>query len=268
MSSRTPFIAGNWKMNLTAAQGVSLVQSINEFCRDYVEGAVDVVVAPPFTAIHSVATVIEIDKMNLGLGAQNMHWEAEGAFTGEVSPTMLIASRVAYVIIGHSERREHFDETDEIVNKKVRAAIKCGLKPILCCGESLEVREEEETLDFIEGQIREGLAGLVKTQLSGLVVAYEPIWAIGTGKTATSKMAEEVCLHIREILEDMFGETIAKNTRILYGGSVNMNNAELFITEENIDGALVGGAALSAEAFNPIISAASSARYAPKIITS
>jgi len=257
MSQRTPLVAGNWKMNLTAAQGVSLVQDIDGFCREFNKHSqVEVVVAPPFTAIHSASTVIDIDKMQLGLAAQNMYWEAEGAFTGEISPTMLQAARVDYVILGHSERREHFAECDEMINRKVKAAIKHDIKPILCCGESLETREEEETLPFIEAQIRAGLAGILKTQATGLVVAYEPIWAIGTGKTATPKMAEEVCLHIREVLEDIFGPTIAGNTRILYGGSVKGDNAELFFAEENIDGALVGGAALTADAFNPIIKAA------------
>ena len=269
MSSRRPLVAGNWKMNLSAPQGVALVQNIDEFYRDFAsEGReVEVVVAPPFTAIHSVATVIEIDKLRLGLGAQNMYWEPEGAFTGEISPTMLADARVDYVILGHSERREHFNETDEVINRKVKAAIKYGLKPILCCGESLETREEEETLPFIEEQIREGLAFLTKTQVSGLVIAYEPIWAIGTGKTATPKMAEEVCFHIRETLDDLFGTTIADNTRILYGGSVNAHNAELFFAEDNIDGALVGGAALAAGSFNPIIAAAAKDPFESVIIT-
>ena len=255
MPRRTPLVAGNWKMNLTAAQGVLLAQEIDCFYRE-VEGDVEVVVAPPFTAIHSVSTVIKIDRMQLGLGAQNMHWENAGAFTGEVSPEMLIASRAGYVILGHSERREHFFETDEMINKKVHAAIEHGISPILCCGESLETREEEETLIFIEEQIREGLAGITPSRASNLVIAYEPIWAIGTGKTATPRMAEEVCEYIRELLDDIFGPTIAANTRILYGGSVKADNAELFFNEANIDGALVGGAALTSEAFNPIIAAA------------
>jgi len=246
-------------MNLTAAQGVQLVQKVDEFCRDLTAGTrenVDVVVAPPFTAIHSASTVIDIDRMQLGLGAQNMHWEDEGAFTGEISPTMLRAARVGYVILGHSERREHFFETDEMINKKVKAAFERGITPILCCGESLETREAEDTLTFIEGQIRAGLVGISAATATGLVVAYEPIWAIGTGRTATPKMAEEVCEHIRTVLEDMFGPTIKSNTRILYGGSVKAENAELFFSEENIDGALVGGAALTADTFNPIIAAA------------
>jgi triosephosphate isomerase len=255
MSLRRPLVAGNWKMNLTAAQGVSLVQDIDEFYRD-VEGEVEVVVAPPFTAIHSASTVIDIDKMQLGLGAQNMYWEVEGAFTGEISPTMLKAARVDYVILGHSERREHFFETNAMINKKLKAAIEHDLVPILCCGESLETREAEDTLAYIEEQIREGLEGISKVDATGIVIAYEPIWAIGTGKTATPKMAEEVCEYIRELLGELFGSTAEANTRILYGGSVKADNAELFFAEENIDGALVGDAALKADAFNPIIAAA------------
>ncbi|MCL2437759.1 MAG: triose-phosphate isomerase [Coriobacteriia bacterium] len=255
MSSRKPLVAGNWKMHLTAAQGVSLVQNIDDFCRE-LKADVEVVVAPPFTAIHSASTVIDIDRMQLGLAAQNMHWEAEGAFTGEISPTMLTAARVGYVILGHSERREHFFETDEVINKKVKSAISHGISPILCCGESLDIRESGETLAFIEGQIRAGLEDVSAARATGIVIAYEPIWAIGTGKTATPKMAEEVCEHIRNILGDIFGTTIKANTRILYGGSVKAENAALFFAEKNIDGALVGGAALTAGAFNPIIAAA------------
>ena len=253
-TTRTPLIAGNWKMNLTAAQGVTLVKDVWDSARDHI-GAVEVVVAPPFTAVHSASTVIEIDNICVGLGAQNMFWEPSGAYTGEISPTMLNASRVDYVILGHSERREYFSETDAMINKKVHAAFKYDISPILCCGESLSVREAGNTLDFIEAQIRAGLEGVTAPQASGLVVAYEPIWAIGTGKTATPKMAEEVCAHIRKVLKDLLGPSIATRTRILYGGSVNAGNAELFFVEENIDGALVGGAALKAVDFNPIIRA-------------
>lgn len=266
VKSRMPLIAGNWKMNLTAAQGVSLIQNIDDYLSNREGGSVEVVVAPAFTAIHSASTVIDLDKLSIGLGAQNMFWEDSGAFTGEVSPTMLTASGVSYVILGHSERREHFGETDEMINRKLKAAIRNKIKPILCCGESLETREEEETLPFIEAQIRAGLTGLSRTTVTGLTIAYEPIWAIGTGKTATPKMAEEVCAHIRGVLEDLFGETIAENTRILYGGSVNGGNAELFFSEENIDGALVGGAALDASDFAPIIAAAASVFYEPRIV--
>jgi triosephosphate isomerase len=185
-----------------------------------------------------------------------MHWENEGAFTGEISPTMLKAARVEYVILGHSERREHFCESDEVVNKKVKAALSNRLKPILCCGESLAVREAGDTLNFISKQIKAGLAGVSAASASGLVIAYEPIWAIGTGKTATPKMAEEICAQIRKVVTDLLGATIGANTRILYGGSVKAENAEMFFAEENIDGALVGGAALTADAFTPIIAAA------------
>ena len=266
MPVRTALVAGNWKMNLTAPQGVQLVQFIDDYQRGKLRDdlklsrgespAVDVVVAPPFTAIHSASTVISIDKMNIGLAAQDMFWEAEGAFTGEVSPTQLKAARVGYVILGHSERREYFNETNEVVNKKVKAAIEHGLVPILCCGESLETREAGNTLDFIDTQIREGLAGVSAPQAADLVIAYEPIWAIGTGKTATPAMADEVCGHIRKILGELFGPAIRGNARILYGGSVNAGNADYFFAEDNIDGALVGGASLKAGDFNPIIKAA------------
>ncbi|MCL2526576.1 MAG: triose-phosphate isomerase, partial [Coriobacteriia bacterium] len=176
VKSRMPLIAGNWKMNLTAAQGVSLIQNIDDYLSNREGGSVEVVVAPAFTAIHSASTVIDLDKLSIGLGAQNMFWEDSGAFTGEVSPTMLTASGVSYVILGHSERREHFGETDEMINRKLKAAIRNKIKPILCCGESLETREEEETLPFIEAQIRAGLTGLSRTTVTGLTIAYEPIW--------------------------------------------------------------------------------------------
>ncbi|MCL2379563.1 MAG: triose-phosphate isomerase [Coriobacteriia bacterium] len=253
--SRKLLVVGNWKMNLTAAQGVQLMQGLDDFFRG--SDNVEVVVAPPFTAIHSVATVIDFDKMRIGLGAQNMYWEDVGAYTGEISPTMLKAARVNYVILGHSERREYFDEDDVVVSKKLRAALKNDLLPILCCGESLEVREDEETLEYIEEQIRAGLKGVNVTDMSKVTIAYEPIWAIGTGKVATPRMAEEVCAHIRHVIDDMFGlESVAAQTRILYGGSVKGDNAELIFAEPNIDGALVGGAAISADSFIPIIAAA------------
>ncbi|MCL2680791.1 MAG: triose-phosphate isomerase [Coriobacteriia bacterium] len=254
--TRTKLVVGNWKMNLTAPQGVQLAQNIDKFVGRGVSDP-EIVLAPPFTAIHSVATVIEFDRMSLQVAAQNLHWEDSGAYTGEISPTMLLAARVNYVIVGHSERREYFGESDQDINRKVKAALQHGLAPILCCGESLEVREEEQTLPFIEEQIREGLAGVGVQTAGKLVIAYEPIWAIGTGKTATPRMAEEVCAHIREVVADALqSETIAANMRILYGGSVNAGNAELFFAEDNIDGALVGGASLAAGDFNPIIAAA------------
>jgi len=253
--TRKPLVAGNWKMNLTAPQGVQLIQKL-ENTASKVDGLVEVVVAPPFTALHSVSTVIEIDRTKMILGAQNMHWEAEGAYTGEVSPLMLKSLRVTYVIVGHSERRELFHEDNAVVNRKVKSAFAHDLTPILCCGETLETREQEETLEFIETQIREGLAGVNAEQAETLVVAYEPIWAIGTGKTATPYMAQEVCGAIRSVLAELFGEGISKGIRILYGGSVKAENAAMFFNEPDIDGALVGGAALNADAFAPIIKAA------------
>ena len=257
--TRRALVVGNWKMNLTSAQGVQLVQEIDSAYNRRVQGAdnIDVVVAPPFTAIQSIKTVINADRMLLELGAQNMYEEDSGAYTGEISPLMLKAAHVQYVILGHSERREYFDEDDAVINKKVKAALRHGLSPVLCCGESLETREDEETLDFIGEQIREGLAGVSADDAQNLVIAYEPIWAIGTGRTATPRMAEEVCAYIREVVTEILdSETVAASMRILYGGSVTAHNAELFFAEENIDGALVGGASLSADGFAPIIAAA------------
>ncbi|MCL2526296.1 MAG: triose-phosphate isomerase, partial [Coriobacteriia bacterium] len=186
--------------------------------------------------------------------------------TGEISAPMLEHFGVEYVIIGHSERRAYFNETDETVNKKTKTALEVGLVPIVCVGESLKQREQGITIEFIRKQIKLAMAGILPEDAVRVVIAYEPIWAIGTGKTATPKMAEEVCAHIRGVLEDLFGETIAENTRILYGGSVNGGNAELFFSEENIDGALVGGAALDASDFAPIIAAAASVFYEPRIV--
>jgi triosephosphate isomerase len=242
-------------MYKTAGEGAILTQNLEEVAKQ-VKGKVEVVVGPPFTALHSVSTVIEFDKPNIKLAAQNMFWEDEGAFTGEISPRMLVDLRCDYVILGHSERREHFGETDATVNRKAKAAFEHGITPILCCGESLATRESGRTLDFIATQIRGGLQGLLPAHATNVVIAYEPIWAIGTGKTATPAMAEEVCAHIRTTIADLFGDTTAAAVRILYGGSVKPENAELFFAEADIDGALVGGAALTAEAFAPIIEAA------------
>jgi triosephosphate isomerase len=255
MMTRKPLVAGNWKMNLSAAAGVQLVQNFEETMRKNAD-KVETVVAPAFTGIHSIATIIEIDGMPLGLGAQNVFWEDEGAFTGEISATQLKAARVNYVIVGHSERRMYCGDDDDWVNKKTHAVIKNGLKPILCCGESLKTREKGATLYFIDEQIRKGLAGIKPHQAGDLVVAYEPIWAIGTGKTATPAMAQEVCAHIRKTVSGLLGDDVANGMRILYGGSVNGSNAALFFSEEDIDGALVGGAALKAEDFGKIIEAA------------
>lgn len=254
--TRTPMIAGNWKMYKTAGEGAILTQNLEDVAKRY-QKTVETVVAPPFTALHSVSTVIELDRTPIKLAAQDMFWEDEGAYTGEISPRMLNNLRVDYVIVGHSERREYFNETDTIVNRKVKAVFEHGMVPILCCGESLETREEGRTREWIRKQIEAGVDGLLDEHAARLVIAYEPIWAIGTGRTATPQMAEEVCEDIRGLLTDTFGDEIAQSIRILYGGSVKPENAGLFFGQYNIDGALVGGASLDAKSFGAIISAAS-----------
>lgn len=254
--ARLPMVAGNWKMFKTAGEGAILVQNLEDIAKDYAK-RVEVVVAPPFTALNSVSNVIELDRAHIKLAAQNMFWEDEGAFTGEISPRMLNSLRVDYVIVGHSERREHFHESDDIVNRKVKAVFEHDMVPILCCGESLETREEGKTRAWVRKQIEAGIDGLLDEHAATLVIAYEPIWAIGTGRTATPAMAEEVCADIRGLLTDTFGDEIAQQVRILYGGSVKPENAGMFFGQYNIDGALVGGASLDAKSFGAIISAAS-----------
>ncbi|MCL2324243.1 MAG: triose-phosphate isomerase [Actinomycetia bacterium] len=252
---RKKMVAGNWKMYKTAGEAAILVQNLEDVARD-VLGDVEVVVAPPFTALHSVSTVIALDKSPIRLGAQDMFWEEEGAYTGEIAPRMLSDLETSYVIVGHSERRAYFGETDEIVNRKARAVFAHGMTPIVCCGESIETREAGAEADFIAGQIRAGLAGIETMDAMKLVIAYEPIWAIGTGKTASPEQAEEVCAHIRALVCEIFDDVVAARVRILYGGSVKPENAALFFAQPDIDGALVGGAALSVEAFAPIVVAA------------
>ncbi len=248
---RTPLIAGNWKMFKTAGEAVALVQDLSRLVADVSE--VEIAVCPPFTALKSVATVIELDKLSLKLGAQNVYWEEEGAFTGEVAPRMLQELGVDYVIIGHSERREHFGETNETVNKKVAAVIAHNMRPIMCVGESLRQREAEETNAFVREQVVGGLANLSADQCANLVVAYEPIWAIGTGRSATPEMANDVCRHIRAVVGGLFGPDICREMRILYGGSVKPENIAMYMQEPDIDGALVGGASLKADGFADIV---------------
>lgn len=252
---RIPMVAGNWKMYKTAAEGVILVQKLENIAENLAQ-KVEVVVAPPFTALHSVSTVIEIDHSDVKLAAQNMFWEQEGAYTGEVSPRMLVDLRCDYVIIGHSERREYFGETNETVNRKVKAVFEHGMVPIVCCGESLATREAGKTDTFVRTQVQAAVQGLSEAHAARLVIAYEPIWAIGTGKTATPEMAQEVCASIRSVIHDTFGPDVANSVRVLYGGSVKPENASLFFSKEDIDGALVGGAALVADSFIDIIKAA------------
>jgi triosephosphate isomerase len=248
-------VAGNWKMYKTAGEGAILTQNIEPLVSG-VWDDVEVVVCPPFTALKSVSTVIELDRLTMGLGAQDVHWEPEGAFTGAISPRMLVDLRCDYVIVGHSERREYFGETDETVNKKVHAVYASGMVPIVCVGETLAVREADETESFVRGQVRAALEGLSAEDAARLVIAYEPIWAIGTGRTPTPEGANDVARSIRATVGAIFGQPAAMSVRILYGGSVKPENAAMFFAEPDIDGALVGGAALEASSFAEIVEAA------------
>jgi triosephosphate isomerase (TIM) len=248
---RTPIIAGNWKMFKTAGQAVFLVQDLEALIAD--ARGVEVVVCPPAIALRSVSVVLEQDKPALSLGAQNMHWEEQGAFTGEISPLMLTDLGVKYVIIGHSERRQMFCETDETVNKKVKSALAHDLIPIMCCGETLEQREANQVADIIGAQVERGLAGLTADEVAGLVIAYEPIWAIGTGRTATPEQANETCALVRDTVSQAFGDAAANAVRVLYGGSVKPDNIDSIMATSDIDGALVGGACLEPDSFARII---------------
>lgn len=251
--ARKPLISGNWKMHHNHFEAIQAVQKLHyRLTKDDAE-AVDVSVHPPFTDLRSIQTVIESDRMNLLLGAQNCHWEPKGAFTGEVAPPMLAKLNVAYVIVGHSERREYFGETDEWVNKKVKAVFANEMTPIMCCGETLEEREAGSAESKVEGQIRAGLAGLSGEQVASMVVAYEPIWAIGTGRTATAEDAQAMCGHIRRVVGAEFGADSAAAVRIQYGGSVKPGNIAELMGQADIDGALVGGASLDPDEFAAIV---------------
>lgn len=253
---RTPMVAGNWKMNKSHLEAIHFVEQLAHELADYDPDRVEVVICPPFTALRSVQTTTEDRHQTFAVGAQNMHHEASGAFTGEVAPPMLQALRCRYVILGHSERREYFGETDDGVNAKVKAAFNHDLVPIVCCGETDEERESGETGSKVEGQIRDGLANLKVEEATRTVVAYEPIWAIGTGKTATPEDAQETIAAIRGVLKDMFGDETAEQIRILYGGSVKAGNAAALFGKPDIDGGLVGGASLEASEFAAIVKAA------------
>lgn len=248
---RTPVIAGNWKMNKTAGEAIFLVQELEDLVKD--AKGVEVIVAPPFIALRGLEVVLDQDKPNIYLAAQNMHWEEEGAFTGEISPLMLLDVGVTYVIIGHSERRQLFGETDDTVNKKVKSALAHDLIPIMCCGETLEERESGKTEDVIGRQVRAGLADLSASEVAGLIIAYEPIWAIGTGRTATPEQANETVAFVRSVVLDMTGATVADEVRILYGGSVKPDNIDALMATSDIDGALVGGACLEPASFARIV---------------
>lgn len=246
---RLPFIAGNWKMNKTVREAVDLVKELKATLSG-VKG-VEVAVAPPFTALDAVRR--EIEGSSILLAAQNVYWEEKGAFTGEISSLMLKEVGCHYVIIGHSERRQFFGETDETVSRRIKTALTQGLKVMFCIGETLKEREEGKTFSVIERQVEVGLKGLGPQELRGITVAYEPVWAIGTGKTATPDQAEEVHRYVRGKLEGLYSKIISEEIRIQYGGSVTPENIKGLMAQPNIDGALVGGASLKAESFSKIV---------------
>ena len=253
---RNRMIAGNWKMNKTYADGVVLAQGLADELAGADLGGVDVVVCPPTVDLKGVSEVIDQSSAAFALGAQNVYWEESGAFTGETAPDMLEAVNATYCIIGHSERRGYFGETDEDINKKARALMAHNIVPISCCGEPLEVREAGTHVQFVVEQIKADTEGLEITDPSKYVIAYEPIWAIGTGKTATADDAQEVCGAIRETLTEIFGAEIAQGIRVLYGGSAKPENVAGFLAKEDVDGALVGGASLKADSFAAMVLAA------------
>ncbi|MDR1433584.1 triose-phosphate isomerase [Candidatus Endomicrobiellum devescovinae] len=245
---RKPLMAGNWKMNKTVAEAVSVVKALKSSIADVTD--VEVLICPTFTALYAVNN--EVKGSNINIGAQNLFWEPKGAFTGEISPTMVKDTGCSYVLIGHSERRQYFNETDETVNKKTKAALVAGLIPVICIGETLKEREQNITFKVIEKQIKEGLAGLTPQQAETIVIAYEPVWAIGTGKTATPDQAQEVHAFTRKVYSQMYGDASQK-VRILYGGSVNPTNVSDLMKQPDIDGGLVGGASLEAESFTKLV---------------
>ena len=239
---RRKIVAGNWKMNMTPAKAVELIDSLKETLN---QEAVDVVVCPPFVCLPAVLEAVK--GTNIGVGAQNMHFEENGAYTGEIAPSMLTELGVKYVVLGHSERRQYFAETDETVNKKTLKAIEHGLVPIVCVGESLEERQQGVTIDLVRLQTKIALKDVKAEDAKNVVIAYEPIWAIGTGMTATSEQAEEVCAAIRQVVCEIYNQEVADAVRIQYGGSVNGGNANELFNMGNIDGGLVGGASLKPE---------------------
>jgi triosephosphate isomerase (TIM) len=249
---RNKVIAGNWKMHNDNSAAQQLASQIKIRTTDIKH--TDIILCPPFTALTVVHDVINDSKISLG--AQNVYWEKSGAFTGELSADMIKSTGATYVIVGHSERRQYFGETDETVNKRTKAALEAGLKVIVCVGESLDQRESGITANVVEAQVTGGLSGLTTEQMEDIIIAYEPVWAIGTGKVATPEQAQEVHAHIRGLVQKQFGSQVAEALRIQYGGSVKPDNADSLLSQPDIDGALVGGACLKAEAFVPIIQSA------------
>jgi triosephosphate isomerase (TIM) len=252
---RTPIIAGNWKMYKTVAETVKYVKEFRSLVRDVT--GVEIVLAPPFTALHAAAEAARAS--NIAIAAQDCFWEREGAYTGEISAVMVREAGAEHVIVGHSERRTHFGETDATVNRKVAAAFAAGLTPIACIGETLDQRERNETFDVLDRQIKQGLDGLASEQVGLLVIAYEPVWAIGTGRNATPAQAAEAHAHIRKRLRQWFGSEAAELCHVLYGGSVKPDNIGELIALPDVDGALVGGASLDLRAFFEIVSRARTA---------
>lgn len=246
---RRPLIAGNWKMHLTLDEAVQLARAVAAACGTITDR--DIMIAPPFTSLASVATAVK--GSNLRVGAQNVAWEKEGAYTGEISPTMLKDLGVNMALIGHSERRHIFGEDDTMINRRLRAALDSGIEPILCIGETLNDREAGATLTVLETQLREGLKNVEKEQAAQVILAYEPVWAIGTGKTASKEQAQEVHGFLRKLLTGLYEKNLAEGLRILYGGSVKPENIDELMAQPDIDGVLVGGAALKAESFERII---------------
>jgi triosephosphate isomerase len=249
MEIRTPLIAGNWKMYKTSSEARDTAARLVDLVADVDD--VDIMIAPTFTALESVSGVTKDSRVSLG--AQDLFWEKEGAYTGQISAGMLVDAGCQYAIIGHSERRRYFGETDETVNKKLRAAIAAGLKPVVCVGETEAERESGQTFSVLDKQIKFGLNEYFVNDLIDLVVAYEPVWAIGTGKTATEEQAQEAHQYIRSLIQELFGDTLSGSMRILYGGSVKPANIAGLMAMADIDGALVGGASLDAESFSQII---------------
>lgn len=249
MNSRRPLIAGNWKMYKTTPEAVATAQRLVELVADCAQ--VDIMVAPVFTALDPVSRAVRNSRV--ALGGQNLHWEKEGAYTGEISADMLVSAGCQYVIIGHSERRQYFGETDETVNKKIRAAIDTGLIPVFCVGETEQEREAGQTFSVLDKQVIKGLDNHFAKDLGSLVIAYEPVWAIGTGKTATKEQAQEAHKYIRSLIDQNVDKKLAQSVRILYGGSVKPDNIAGLMQMPDIDGALVGGASLDAESFSKIV---------------
>jgi len=251
---RKKLIAGNWKMNKTVSETEELLVNIKHLIHGDALQTVDVLVCPPFVSLYAAKNIL--GNSNIHLGAQNIHQEEEGAYTGEVSAKMLVNSGCSHVIVGHSERRQYFIETNELINLKLKKALEHGLVPVVCVGETLDQREKNVQIEIVNGQITKCLAGLDDEEIQKIVIAYEPVWAIGTGKTATPEQANEMHINIRNFISELFNNEISENIVLLYGGSLNDKNAEELLSMSDIDGGLIGGASLKAESFVKIINIA------------